>query len=80
MPQVYIRIGQSVKNQHLYKMSDEKIKYLFKFVEAINEESEEDIPKLTKEEFLADFRKSLQEVKAKRTKPLKNLIAEKGNA
>ena len=41
------------------------------FVEIIDEETEGII---SKEQFKADFKESLREVKAKKTKPLKNLL------
>jgi len=41
MPQVTIKIGQSISNQHIYTLSDEKIKYLLKFVDSIIDETEE---------------------------------------
>ncbi len=40
MPQVLIKIGESVTNQHTYNLTDEKIKYLLKFVNAIDDEPE----------------------------------------
>ena len=42
MPQVLIKIGETVKNQHLYNLSEEKIIYLFKFINSIVDETEEE--------------------------------------
>ena len=41
MTQVTIRIGSSDAFQHSYAMTNEKIKYLLKFVSSITDESEE---------------------------------------
>jgi len=40
MPQVLIQIGQSTDNQYSYFLSQEKIKDLLKFVEAIVDETD----------------------------------------
>jgi hypothetical protein len=42
MPQVTIKIGQSDTEQHFYTLSNEKIKYLLKFVGSITDETEEE--------------------------------------
>ncbi len=42
MPQVLIKIGQSAKNQHSYNLSQEKVKYLLKFVNSMIDDTEEE--------------------------------------
>ena len=49
MAQVTIKIGSSNSLQHIYAMSNEKIKYLLKFANSISEEEVEDNNNLLKE-------------------------------
>ena len=42
MPQVIIKIGESVSGEHVYNLSKDKIKYVLKFIDAIINEPEEE--------------------------------------
>jgi len=42
MTQVTIQIGSSNFNQHSYTMTNEKVKYLLKFIHSITEENEKE--------------------------------------
>ncbi len=56
MPQVLIQIGQSIDSQYSYFLSQEKIKYLLKFVDAIVDETE------TESDLLKEIEIGLKEV------------------
>ncbi|MBN2662544.1 MAG: hypothetical protein JXR68_02740 [Bacteroidales bacterium] len=64
---IYLRIKENSKQA---KLMLEYLKTL-SFVEIIDIENSE---KVTKEQFIEDIRRSLKEVKAKKTKPLKRLL------
>ena len=64
---LYIKINEN------HKQAKSLIQYIktLSFVEVIDIENEE---KITKEQFLKDIKKSLKEVKANKTKPLKKIL------
>ena len=64
---LYLRLKDNTQQAKLFA---EYIKTL-PFVEIIDIENSD---KVTKEQFIEDIRKSLKEVKAKKTKPLKHLL------
>ena len=49
MPQVIIKIGESVSGKHVYNLSNDKINYVLKFIDAISSEPEEEESNLLKE-------------------------------
>ena len=64
---VYLKIKE---NSQQAKLMLEYLK-MMPYVEVIDIENSD---KVTKEQFIEDFKKSLKEVKAKKTKPLKHLL------
>jgi len=64
---LYLRLKDNTQQAKLFA---EYIKTL-PFVEIIDIENSD---RVTKEQFIEDIRKSLKEVKAKKTKPLKHLL------
>ncbi len=73
MPQVLIKIGQSPKNQHSYNLSQEKVKYLLKFVNSMIDDTEEET------DLLSEIEIGLKQVKKIRNgelprKTLKQMI------
>ena len=76
MPQVTIKIGLSDKNQHLYNLTADKVKYLLKFADSITGETEQETA------LLKEIETGLKEVKRIRKgelprKTLKQMLSEK---
>lgn len=73
MPHVTIKIGQLASKQHSYTLSNEKIKYLLKFLGSIADETDEET------DLMKEIETSLKQVKKIRNgelphKTLKQMI------